>query len=187
MKMTLILLFGLLFLSSCQKSEDIGVISKDKITQIAPNQETFAKEPSKSELSYVFDIDNFKYLDEFPRTISGIKTMYPKEQFVEGIFDNNSREFDGSYWYEFKSTNIKFTFSGDTTETANLMFVTISNPDYQCKTMQIIGIPIEKMEDLSNKRLTVDKTIKISTEQSILIIEAKNGIVDNYTILDELL
>ena len=147
----------------------------------APSQETH-----NQYASFVFDIDLFGFLDEFPRSIAGIKAMYPDEGFEEKTFVNTGKGPLGEYAYTLRTSNIYFNFWGDTIEDAILLGVEIFNPDYQCKTMRIIGMPAEELESLSGKKLTLDKTIVIYTELYGLIIRTKDGIVQNYLIIEQL-
>ena len=67
----IVLLLSCFLLSVCLKKVD----SIDKRTEIGKygvlDKKTFIPEIQKPDASYVFDIDSFNYLDEFPRTITG--------------------------------------------------------------------------------------------------------------------
>jgi len=163
-------------LVSCSKK-----VYSDKNQPDAPSQET-----QNTDTSFVFDIDSFGFLDEFPRSIAGIKAMYPDEGFEEKTFVNTGKGPLGDYAYTLRTSNIYFDFWGDTIEEANLLAVEIFNPKYQCKTIQVIGMPAEKLESLTGKKLTLDKTIVIYTELYGLIISTKDGIVQSYLIIEQL-
>jgi len=168
--------------TTCRNPKD----SLNEEKQLEEQQKIFLQEVQKFDISYVFEIDSFKYLEEFPRTIAGIKALYYDESFIEKTSKNDLKGFLGSYWYTLSSPNVIFSFLGDTMEDANLLIATITHLNYQCKTMQVIGMSVEQLEHVSGKRLTQDKTIRISTELYILIIETNNGIVSSYTILEQL-
>jgi hypothetical protein len=155
------------------------------------NQKELSKELLDNEMkspdaSYTFDIDSFKFLDEFPRTIEGIKTIFPNEFFEEKTFENDVKGLMGEYVYSLYSANIHFGFWGDTTEDAVLLTVEIFTSKYQCSTMQIIGMPVEDLENLSGKRINPDKKIIIATDLYVLSIKTDGNTVKSYTILREL-
>jgi len=185
MKIIVVILISCLLFVSCQKKDSLN-----EENQVEEKQKLLSQEPivheKKSDNSYVFDIDLFKYLDEFPRKIAGIKEMYSNEPFEEQIFDNDLKGFLGLYWYTLSSPNIRFSFLGDTIEDAKLRIVVITNSNFQCETMQVIGMPVEELERVSGKKLTLDKTIRVSTALFILVIETKEDIVSSYRILAEL-
>ena len=186
MKTMTILLLGCFLFVSCSKKEYSIEVKQEAEGRETLIQETAIQEMQKSDISYVFDIDSFKYLDEFPRTIAGIKEMYPDEAFEEKTSENDLKGFLGSYWYGLSSPNVRFSFLGNTVEDANLRIAIITSTDYQCETMQIIGMSAEELENVSGVKLTLDKTIRVSTELYILVIETKDGIVTSYRILEQL-
>ena len=186
MKTIAILLVSCLLFSSCLKKENLNEKRTEEEKQEVLSQETLGQEVQKIETSsYVFDIDSFKYLDEFPRTINGIKEMYPNESFEEKVSKRLGKSIHiGEYAYSLNSPNIQFGFWGDTTEEAILFTVEIFNSDYQCENMQVIGMSAEELEFVSNRKLNLDKNIIIYTESHDgLIIMTKNGIVINYLIV----
>ena len=186
MKTIAVLLLSCLLIASCLKKNNSNAESK-KEGQEALFHETLEQETQKPDDSYVFDIDSFMYLEEFPKTIAGIKAMYPDEPFEEKTSKNDLKGFNGSYWYLFSSPNIRFSFLGDTMEGADLCIVVITNKNYQCKNVQVIDMAAEELERVSGKKLTLDKTIAIySKSDDGLIIKTEDGIVRSYTILGSL-
>ena len=147
----------------------------------APGQET-----QKQYTSFVFDIDSFGFLDEFPRSIAGIKAMYPDEGFEETTFVNTGKGPLGKYAYTLRTSNIYFIFWGDTAEEAGLNVVEIFDSKYQCKTMQIIGMPVSELESLSGQKINRDKRIIIYTDLYGLSISTDGNIVQSYVIIKQL-
>ena len=177
MKTIAIVLLAFALFSSCSKKN----YSREE------KQETLNHEESPTpEALYVFDIDSFKYLDEFPRSIAGIKALYPDEDFKERVSENTGKGPLGEYIYSLTSSNIQFIFWGDSIDEANLLVVEIFNAEYQCRTIKVIGMSAEELEHLSGKKLTRDKTIVISTELYVLTFETKEGVVQNYFIIAQL-
>jgi len=183
MKSFIFLFLCSFLLASCLEKKDSKEGEQEEERQDIPNQEMLAQEAQKPDVSYVFDIDSFKYLDEFPRTIAGIKTIYPDEPFEERAFETNVKGM-GDYAYSVRSPNIWFGFWGDTIEAADLKTVEIFNPDYQCKSMQVIGMAVNDLEKISDEKLKPDGNIKIYTERYFLSIRTKDGIVQNYLIME---
>ena len=181
MKTIAVLLMSCFLLSFCSKRNNSNEEKQEVISNEILNQDT-----QKPDISYIFDIESFRYLDEFPKTIEGIKAMYPNEPFEEKVSENKLKGFVGAYWYLLKSPNIEFRFLGDSIDDAVLNIVLIYQLDYQCKTMQIIGMNAKDLEDVSGRKLTRDGAISISTELYILYIETQDGIVKDYKILAEL-
>ena len=185
MKPITIIIFGCILFSACLKKDNPNGEKPEEKQEIL-FQETLGQEAQKPDASYVFSIDSFKYIDEFPRTITGIKTMYPDEPFEEKMFEITER-FDGppgKYMYSLRSPDIRFDFYGDTDEEASLYAVDIFNLNYQCKSMHVIGMPVEVLERVSGLRLNLDKNIAIYTElHDGLIIKTKDGFVQSYSII----
>ena len=183
MKTITILMISCFLFSFCSKNKE----SKTEEIQEARNQETYIQEVQTVSVSYVFDIDSFKYLDEFPSTITDIKAMYPNEAFIEEMSEYTGRYREGKYWYALTSPSIQFHFWGDSFEEAKLYDVEIFKTEYQCQTIQIIGMLAEELEIMSGEKLTRDKTIVIYNEtHDGLTITTKDGIVQSYLILGAL-
>ena len=184
MKTFAILLMSCLLFVSCSKKDSLNEEKHGEGGQEVFGQEMLAQEVEKSKVFYLFDIESFKFIDEFPSTIDGIKALYPSENFEEDTIEHSVKGYLGKYAYTLKSPNIRFSFIGDTMEEAYLQIVVILNAEYQCKVMQIIGMSTEELENVSSKKLTRDKTIAIYSEKDDgLIIETQDGIVQSYTIL----
>jgi hypothetical protein len=187
MKTIAVLLLSCFLLFSCSKKDNSnrGTQGEEKLEALS--QEKVIQEIQIPDVSYVFDIDSFKFLNEFPRTIAGIKAMYPDEVFEERTVESKGGGKSmhlGNYAYFLKSPNIQLGYWGDTIEDAILFELDIFTPEYQCETMQVIGMGAEELERVSGKKLTLDKTIAIYTElHEGLIISTKEGIVQSYTIL----
>lgn len=149
------------------------------------NEEIYDQEQDKTCNTFVFNIDSFKFLDEFPRTIAGIKSMYPNEFFTEDTFERLSRSIHlADYKYSLNSPNIQFEFWGDTKDEAILYTVEIFNSEYQCKNMQVIGMTKNELEQLSNQKANKDNNITVYTKSDDgLIVRTKGGIVQNYLIV----
>jgi len=182
---TVLLLFCFLF-CSCLKKDYSNTERQKEEKQEVLSQEILDKEIQNPDASYVFDIESFRFIDEFPRTVVDVKTMYPYEPFEERTTKNTFKGYLGDYSYSLKSSNIQFIFWGDSIDDAELCIVEITHQDYQCKTMQVIGMAAEELERVSGKKLTRDKSIIISTDLYVLSIDTQNGIVRNYAIVAEL-
>jgi hypothetical protein len=180
-----ILLFCSLF-CSCSKRDYSNAEKQEEEKQEVLTQETPGQETQSPDVSYVFDIDSFLFLDEFPKTITDIKVLFPDEHFEEKTFENDVKGLLGEYVYSLYSANIRFGFWGDTTEEAVLLTSEIFNPKYQCKSMQIIGMPVKELESLSGNKLDPDKKINISNDLYVLSIKTDGNTVKSYTILREL-
>ena len=180
MKTIVILLLSCFMFTFCQKKNNLDEARQDEEKQISQN--AISQEEQKANFTYVFDIDSFKFLEEFPGTIEGIKAMYPDEPFEVDISENDDR-FSGSYFYGFKSSNITFYFNGNTMEDAKLYEVDIFNPEYQCKSIQVIGMNVSELESVSGEKLKPENNIRIYSEKYILVIETQDNIVSNYWIL----
>ena len=179
MKKAVFLLLFCFSLASCSRKNYIKAEEQETLVK----EEIILEEKTPS-VSYVFDIDSFKFLDEYPKTIAGIKALYPNELFEERIAGNEVKGIVGKYVYSLDSLNIQFGFWGDTPEEADLKTVEILNPDYQCKSIQVIGMTVEEIERISGEKLKPDKNIKIYTDLNFLSIRTKNGIVQNYIIME---
>ena len=183
--LTVFLLICSLF-ASCSKKDYSNERNQADENQETLTQEAGILEAEVSNTSYVFDIDSFRYLEEFPKTIEDIKGMYPEELFEESIFENTGKGPMGDYAYTLRSPNIWFSFWGNTVEEANLLVVEIFSKEYQCKSIQVIGMSVEELERISGKKLTPEKNVRIYTELYILVIETGDGIVQSYKILASL-
>jgi len=183
---TVLLLCCFLFFSYCSK-KDYSIDEKQKEEKRdVISQELLDQETQKLDVFYIFDIESFRFLDEFPWTISEIKTAYPEESFkeetttseIKGIFEEN--------WYSLESQNIAFSYLGENIDEAVLYIVEIFTPKYQCDSMQIIGMPVKDLESVSGKKLDRDKKINISTDLYALSITTDGNTVKTYTILRQL-
>ena len=190
MKNIVILILSSFLLFSCIKKNDLNEVEQETFEypreNIIISEDMSVHTVQELENHHVFDIDSFKYLEEFPSTIAGIKAMYPEELFEEKVINNDMKGFIGSYWYLLSSPNIRFSFLGDTTEDAYLRIVVITNIDYQCESIQVIGMNTIELEKISGKKLTLDNNINIYTELYVLVIVTENGFVNSYRILAEL-
>jgi len=180
MKTIAVLLLVSFLFSSCSKRDYSNTEKQEVLSQEISGQETRIPDAS-----YVFDITSFKYIDEFPRTITGIKAMYLDESFEEKVLEITGK-FDGpagKYMYLLRTPDIRFDFFGDTAEEAILCSVDIFNSNYQCESMQVIGMPAEELERVSGLKLNLDKNIAIYNElHNGLIITTKGGFVQSYSI-----
>ena len=186
MKTIFVLLLTCFLFSACSKKDYPGAENQKEKEQEVPSQETHDPETQKPAASYVFDIESFRFLEEFPSTISEIIEVYPDEDFKE---KTSTSEIKGLYeknWYSLESQNITFDYLGYTTEEAILYVVEIFNPEYQCNTMQIIGMPVKELENISGKKLNPDKKINIETDLYVLSIKTDGNTVKAYTILRQL-
>jgi len=186
MKTIIAILFSCFLFSSCLKMENLSEIKQEINEQEQQYQEVIVQEIHTPDILYIFDIDSFKYLDEFPRTIEGVKELYPDEPFEESLSEYGGKSYLGAYGYSLRSSNIQFIFGGDAIDELELRVVDIFNSNYQCEPIQVIGMTIEKLEKISGKNQTHEKAIKISSELYILLIETKNGIASSYSILAQL-
>ena len=182
---TSFLMCCILFIS-CPKKENLNNVNYEEARPEKIYLDILEQEMQKPNVSYIFDIDSFRYLDEFPRTITGIKAIYPDEPFEERVFENTGKGPLGNYIYTLRTNNIWFSFWGDTIEDANLLVVEIFDEKYQCENMQVIGMSAEELEKVSGKMLTRDMTIREFTELYILVIQTKDGVVTKYMILEQL-
>jgi len=66
-----------------------------------------------------------------------------------------------------------------------LYVVEIFTPKYQCNTMQIIGMSVWDLENVSGKKIDPDKKIN-SNGLYVLSIKTDGNTVKSYTILREL-
>jgi len=173
MKTITVLLLACFLFSSCSKNE-YSNMEKQKEATLSPDA------------FYVFDIDSFLFLDEFPKTIADIKALFLEEHFEEKIFENDVKGLLGKYVYSLYSTNIRFGFWGDTKEEAVLLTSEIFTSKYQCDTMQIIGMSVKDLENISGKKIDPDKKINISNGLYVLSIKTDGNTVKSYTILREL-
>jgi predicted small secreted protein len=186
MKIITVLLLCCFLFNSCLKKEHSSVGQQKEKKQDVLSHGILEQEIQKPDASYVFDIESFRFLDEFPWPISEIKKMYPDEAFeektstsgIKGLFDEN--------WYSLESQNITFDYLGETIDEAILYVVEIFTPKYQCNTMQIIGMPVKDLESLSGKKLDRDKKINISNDLYVLSITTDGKTVKAYTILRQL-
>jgi hypothetical protein len=185
MKTIAISLIYCLLLVSCLKKVVSIEVNQVKERQGILSKEILTLETQKPDTSYVFNIESFMYLDEFPKTSAGVK-----EQYFDEIFEEKTQESwvmstpSGKYVFSLNSPNIQFGFWGDTLEDAILRTVEILNSQYQCEAIQIIGMPIEELERVSNKKLTNNNIVIINEFEIGLIIRTKDGIVKNYLIID---
>jgi len=190
MKAITVIVLSCILFSACLKKDNSNGKKPEERQKIL-FQETFGQEVQKPDTSYLFDIDSFKYINEFPRTITGIKEMYPDEPFEESVFEITGSEITGKwegppgkYMYILRSADIRFDFFGDTDEEANLYAVDIFNSNYQCKSIQVIGMSTEELERVSGRKLNSDKNIAIYTKlYDGLIIKTKDGFVQSYSII----
>jgi hypothetical protein len=191
MKNFAILFICCFLLSYCSKKDNNNEEKKEVLNQepILQTQEIeVSYTPEESEVSrtvYVFDIESFRFLDEFPWSILEIKAMYPDEDFEEKTSTNEVKGLFGD-WFSLESQNISFSYLGENIDEAILYIVEIFTPKYQCNTMQIIGMPVKDLENLSGKEINLDKKIFITTDLYVLSIETDGDIVKSYTILREL-
>jgi hypothetical protein len=193
MKNFAILFMCCFLLSYCSKKDINNEEKKEVLNQEPILQETqeieFSYTPEESEVSrtvYVFDIASFRFLDEFPWSILEIKAMYPNENFEEKTSSSNVKGLFGENWFSLESKNISFSYLGENIDESILYIVEIFTPEYQCSTMQIIGMPVKDLESLSGKKINMDKNIFITTDLYVLSIETDGDIVKSYTILREL-
>jgi hypothetical protein len=186
MKAIIVLLLSFFLFFSCLRKDHLSNEKQEEEKQEVVSQEIIGQEMQGPDAFYVFDIDSFKFLDEFPRAIEDIKTFFPNEYFEEKTFENDIKGLMGNYVYSLYSANIRFGFWGDTTEEAILLTAEILTSKYQCNPMQIIGMPVKDLESLSGKKLNRDKKIIISTDLYVLSITTDGNTVKTYTILREL-
>jgi len=180
-----LLLFCFLF-CSCSKKDYPNTEKQKEEKHEVLSQEILDQETQSPDVSYVFDIDSFTFLDEFPKTIADIKALFPDENFEEKTFENDVKGLLGEYVYSLFSTNIRFGFWGDTTEEAVLLTSEIFTPKYQCNTMQIIGMPVKDLENVSGYKIDLDKKVNISNGLYVLSIKTDGNTVKSYVILREL-
>jgi len=184
MKSIVIILIICFLLSFCSKRDNSNEEKQETLIKESVVQKI--QEPEVIKVSYVFDIDSFRFLDEFPKTIEGIKAMYPDEDFEEKTSPSAIKGLLGENWYTLESKNIIFSYLGDTIDEAVLYMVEFFTSKYQCDTMQIIGMPVKDLENISGKELNRDKEINISTDLYVLSIITDGNTVKTYTILRQL-
>jgi len=134
----------------------------------------------------VFDIESFRFLDEFPWSITDIRAMYPDESFEEKTSTSGIKGLFGENWYSLESQDITFDYLGKSIDEAILYVVEIFTPKYQCDTMQIIGMPVKDLEIISGHKPDPDKKINISNGLYVLSIATDGNTVKSYTVLREL-
>jgi len=186
MKAITVLLLCCFLFFSCLKKDYSNTEKQEEVKQEAFSQEIIDQGTQNPDASCVFDIESFRFLEEFPRTMEEIKTFFPNENFEEKTFENDVKGLEGNNVYSLLSENIRFGLWGDTTEDAVVLTVEIFTPKYQCATMQIIGMPVKDLESLSGNKLNLDKKIIISTDLYVLSITTDGSIVKSYTILRQL-
>ena len=186
MKTIAVMVLSCILFSACQKKyySDDGKQEEDYIE--LPGQEILDQKTQIPDAIYVFDIDSFLFLDEFPKTIADIMVLFPDEHFEEKTFENDVKGLMGEYVYSLYSANIRFGFWGDTIDEAVLLTSEIFNQEYQCKSMQIIGMSVKDLENVSGKKIDPDKKINISNGLYVLSIKTDGNTVKSYTILREL-
>jgi hypothetical protein len=180
MKTITVLLFCFLLFSCLKK--DNSSLGKQKVI----SHEMLDQEIQGQDVAYVFDIELFRFLDEYPWSFFEVGVMYPDENFEEKTSTSEIKGLFGDNWYSVESENITFNFLGETIDEAILYVVEILTPEYQCDTMQIIGMPVKDLESLSGKKLNPDKKIIISTDLYVLSISTDGNTVKSYTILRQL-
>jgi hypothetical protein len=186
MKAIIVLLLSCFLFSACSKKDYSNTEKHEEEKQEVVSQETIDKEAQNPDISYVFDIDSFLFLDEFPKAVADIKALFPDEHFEEKTFENDVKGLFGEYVYSLYTANIRFGFWGDTIEEAVLLTSEIFNSEYQCKSMQIIGMPVKDLENVSGNKIDRDKKINISNGLYVLSIKTDGNTVKSYTILREL-
>jgi len=186
MKTITVLILACFLFSSCLKKDYSNTEKQEEEKQEVLSQETLDQETRSPDTSYVFDIESFRFLDEFPWPISEVRAMYPDENFEEKTSTSEIKGLLGENWYSLESQDITFDYLGENIEEAILYIVEIFTPKYQCDTMQIIGMPVEYLESLSGNKLNRDKKVNISTDLYVLSITTDGNTVKSYTILRQL-
>jgi len=186
MKAIIVLLLVCFLFSSCSKKDYSNTEKHEEENQEVVSQETINKETQVTDTSYVFDIEAFLFLEEFPLSISEIKDMYPNENFEEKTSTSEIKGLSEKNWYSLESQDIIFDCMGKTIDEAILYVVEIFTSKYQCNTMQIIGMPVNDLENVSGNKIDRDKKINISNGLYVLSIKTDGNTVKSYTILREL-
>ena len=186
MKTITVLLLACFLFYSCSKKDNANSERQEEEKQEVTSQEILDKETQSQDSSYVFDIEAFRFLEEFPLSISGIKAMYPNENFEEKASTSEIKGLSEENWYSLESQNITFDCLGDNIDEAILYVVEVFTPEYQCSSMQIIGMPVKALEDTSGNKLNRDKKINISNGLYVLSITTDGSNVKSYMILREL-
>jgi hypothetical protein len=128
-------------------------------------------------------------LEECPQTITGIKELYPNEQFEVKEYPSDMGL--GKFAYILKSENIDFLFWGDTIDEASLRIIHINNNAYQNSNIQMIGMPASEAKELigrAGKYSVQDGNINVETDNFLysLIFIVKDEQIVSYTILENL-
>jgi len=187
MKTIIVLLLSCFLFASCLKKNRTDIEKHEEDGLKMCNQETAGSQQQMSSASYVFDIESFMYINEFPKTIADIKVLYPNVSFEERMSESIGEGPMGNYAYSLDSPYIKFGFWGDSIEEAILYTVDIFHTDYQCKPIQVIGMAIEELESVSGVKINRDKFIAIYNQFfEGLIIRTNDGIVQSYSIIGAL-
>jgi hypothetical protein len=186
MKAIVVLLLFCSLFSFCSKKDYSNTEKQEEEKQEVLGQETIDQETLIPETSYVFDIEAFRFLEDFPLSISEIKDMYPDENFEEKISTSEIKGLSDKNWYSLESQDIIFDCMGKTIDEAILYAVEIFTPKHQCNTMQIIGMPVNELENISGYKLDSDKRINISNSLYVLSIKTDGNTVKSYVILREL-
>jgi hypothetical protein len=140
--------------------------------------------------TYVFNLDSFLYIEEFPKTIDGVKEEYKDEVFEESSFEMGGHSL-GDYKYVLASKNIEFTFYGNTKEDAKLQIVEIYTPLYQCPNIQIIGMTSTGIKELIGNSIKYNKegnNLRIVTDDWMynIRIDIENDVVIGYLIAENI-
>jgi len=190
MKTITVLILCCFLFSSCSKKDNSSLEKQRGESQEVPSQEMLDQKTQSQDTSYlsdyVFDIVSFRFLDEFPLSISEIIAMYPDEIFEEKTSISEIKGLFGENWYSLESQDITFDYLGESIDEAIIYIVEIFTPKYQCDTMQIIGMSVKDLENLSGYKIDPDKKINISNGLYVLSITTDGNIVKSYTILREL-
>jgi hypothetical protein len=184
-----LIIFFLVFYAvlSCAKNKE-GTVSVEDAAERAQNSEYVDEEvmeDSRNEEVYVFNIDSFGFLKEFPQTIDEVKEKYHDIVFEE-VMQESSMKGLAKFVFSLNSPYIEFNFWGDTRETAKLRVVQIWDAQFQCETVQIIGASTAGLAKLTGKTVDRDGNISIVNDWYILRIKTENEIVVSYTILEQL-
>jgi len=83
MKATTVLLLACFLFSFCSKRDYSNTEKQEEEKQEALSQEILDQKTQIPDAFYVFDIESFRFLEEFPLSIFDIKAMYPYENFKE--------------------------------------------------------------------------------------------------------
>jgi len=188
MKIISILILSCFLYSSCIKREHFNEVETVEEKNNLFSQEIVTQENDNGEASYIFDIKSFKFLNEFPQTITSIKELYVNENFQEINSENDVKGLIdmGKYVYSLISPNIRFVLLGNSIDETKLLTVEIFNRDFQCRSMQVIGMTTDELIRISGEELTIDGIIRISTEFYVLSIKIKEDIVQSYVIITQL-